>query len=293
VAPPVSVAVPSELAEIAAELAEEAAGEQAAPPADEASAEGEAPRGERRRRRGRGRGERDGEQPREPREAQPQVARDQPPRQQPEQPRAREPRPQGDIGTLIRAIEQQQRQIEQLLRDGRGPAGIAAPAGAPPARVGVFVETANSELACDRLRMRFDWGKVLRMLTQDRQLVRALAYSPVHDDPNVSIETQRFVEPFLDRGYKVVTKPLRRFQDGSIKANVDIELALDVISMMDRLDIVVLVSGDGDFQKLVELVQSRGVRCEVAAVGSSTATNLKHAADLFIDLASKARDLRP
>ena len=49
------------------------------------------------------------------------------------------------------------------------------------------------------------------MLTRDRQLVRAIAYSPVHDDPGVSIETQRFVEPFLGKGYKVFTKPLKRF----------------------------------------------------------------------------------
>jgi uncharacterized LabA/DUF88 family protein len=75
------------------------------------------------------------------------------------------------------------------------------------------------------MRARFDWGKILRMLTQNRTLVRALAYSPVHDDPNVSIETQRFVEPFLDKGFKIVTKPLKRFHDGTIKANVDIELA--------------------------------------------------------------------
>ena len=47
----------------------------------------------------------------------------------------------------------------------------------------------------DRLRVRFDWGKVLRLLLKDRQLVRAVAYSPIHDDPAVSIETQRFVEP--------------------------------------------------------------------------------------------------
>ena len=173
---------------------------------------------------------------------------------------------------------------------------LAAPNGhgvaAPPARVGIFVEVANVELAGDRLRARFDWGKILHLLTRDRQLVRAIAYSPVHDDPGVSIETQRFVEPFLERGYKVVTKPLKRFADGSIKANVDIELALDVIEMLNRLDVVVLMSGDGDFQRLVEVVQSKGVRVEVVAVGSSTASNLRHAADHFMDLQARLKDVR-
>lgn len=196
-------------------------------------------------------------------------------------------------GNLVRAIEQQSRQIEQLIeavrRGGSGGGGISA---APPARVGVFVDAANVELASDRLRARFDWRKILDMLTRDRQLVRAIAYSPVHDDPGVSIETQRFVEPFLDKGYKVVTKPLKRFQDGTIKANVDIEMALDVMEMLDRLDVVCLISGDGDFQRLVEVVQSKGVRVEVVAVGNSTAGNLRKAADHYIDLQQHLRDIR-
>jgi uncharacterized LabA/DUF88 family protein len=159
-------------------------------------------------------------------------------------------------------------------------------------RVGVFVDAANIELACDRLRSRFDWGKVLALLTKDRQLVRALAYSPVHDDPNVSMETQRFAEPFLDKGFKVVTKPLKRFSDGTIKANTDIEMALDVVAMLDRLDVVCIVSGDGDFQPLVEYVQRHGVRCEVVAVASSTAGNLRHAADAYIDLQQRLKEIR-
>lgn len=207
------------------------------------------------------------------------------------------------VERLTRQLEQQGRQMEQLAKaqedtGRRGPAASsgasAGSAGKGPRslRVGIFVDVANVELASDRMRARFDWGKILGMLTDGRELVRAIAYSPVHDDPQVSIETQRFVEPFLDKGYKIVTKPLKRFQDGTIKANVDIELALDVISMLDRLDIVCLVSGDGDFQHLVEVVQSRGVRVEVVSVGASTATNLKNAADAFIDLAVRIRDIR-
>lgn len=195
-------------------------------------------------------------------------------------------------GNLVRAIEQQTRQIEQLIEAVRRGGGGGAASAAPPARVGVFVDAANVELASDRLRARFDWRKILDMLTRDRQLVRAIAYSPVHDDPGVSIETQRFVEPFLDKGYKVVTKPLKRFQDGTIKANVDIEMALDVIEMLDRLDVVCLISGDGDFQRLVEVVQSKGVRVEVVAVGNSTAGNLRKAADHYIDLQQHLRDIR-
>lgn len=207
-------------------------------------------------------------------------------------------RQQGDSTTaILRALEQQNRQIEHLVRvqeefARKVAGGNGAGAVTRPARVGVFVDSANIELACDRLRARFDWARVLGLLTKDRQLVRAVAYSPVHDDPNVSIETQRFAEPFLDKGFKLVTKAFKRFADGTIKANVDIELALDVVTMLDRLDVVCLVSGDGDFQPLVEYVQRRGVRCEVIGVAQSTAGQLRNAADLYIDLAQRLKEIR-
>lgn len=202
-----------------------------------------------------------------------------------------------DITPLVRAIEQQGRQLEQVVRSQedsarRGPSGAPAQSSATQARVGIFVDAANIELACDRLRARFDWSKIMAMLTQNRQLVRAISYAPVHEDLNVSLETQRFAEPFLGRGYKVVTKPLKRFQDGSVKANVDIEIAVDVLEMLDRLDVVCLVSGDGDFQYLVEAVQKKGVRVEVIAVGASTATNLRNAADHYIDLQGRLAQIR-
>lgn len=207
------------------------------------------------------------------------------------EPQAKKPAAAGtttEISGLIRAIEAQGKQIDHLVKvqeDFLRRAGTGT-SGAPPPRVGVFVDAANVELAIDRLRARVDWRKVLAQLTDGRTLVRAMAYSPVHDDPGVSIETQRFAEPFLGKGFKVVTKPLKRFADGTIKANVDIEMALDIIEMVDRLDVVCLVSGDGDFQRLVEVVQARGVRVEVVAVGTSTAANLRNAADSFTDLQS-------
>lgn len=224
------------------------------------------------------------------------------PEEQPERaPRTRKPRAQaavtpaptttdGDLKALTRAIEAQGKQLEQLVRIqeelARRIPAAGTPAGAVPARVGVFVDAANIELACDRLRSRINWKKLLDFLTEGRQLVRAIAYSPVHDDPGVSLETQRFAEPFLDKGFRVVTKPLKRFADGSIKANVDIEMALDIMEMLDRLDVVCLVSGDGDFQRLVEVVQMKGVRVEVVGVGTSTASQLRNAGDRFIDIQS-------
>ncbi len=133
---------------------------------------------------------------------------------------------------------------------------------------------------------RHDWGRLLEYLSRGREVVRASAYAPISDDPMQPLSEQRFVQPFVGRGYRIVTKPLKRFADGSIKANFDVELAIDILTMSDRLDVVSLVSGDGDFLRLVELVASKGVRVEVVAFPEITAAELRAVADDYIDLAA-------
>ena len=71
-----------------------------------------------------------------------------------------------------------------------------------------------------------------------------------------------------------------------MKANFDIELAVDILTMSDRLDIVVLLSGDGDFRRVCELVESKGVRVEVVSFAQSTAMELRAVADSYTDLGS-------
>lgn len=164
--------------------------------------------------------------------------------------------------------------------------------GAEQPRVGVFVDVPNIMYAAERLRAKIDYAKLLDFLVRGRELVRASAYAPISDDPQTPLETQKFVQPFLGRGYSMVTKPLKRYADGSIKANFDVELAIDVLTMSDRLDIVILVSGDSDFRRLVELVASKGVRVEVVAFGESTAVELRAAADEYVDIGDHLAELR-
>jgi uncharacterized LabA/DUF88 family protein len=180
---------------------------------------------------------------------------------------------------MLRAMERMMTVIE---RSGGGVVGAPGSLVAPP-RVAVFVDVPNIVYAADRIGRTVDWGKVLHYLTRDRQLIRATAYAPVSDDPYQRVESQRFVQPFYNLPYRILTKPMKRFGNGEIKANFDVELAIDVITMADRLDIVCLVSGDGDFRRMVELVQSRGVRVEVIAFGSSTAGELRAVCDQYID----------
>lgn len=159
-------------------------------------------------------------------------------------------------------------------------------------RVGIFVDVPNVMYAADRLSTKLDYKKLLEFLVRGRELVRASAYAPISDAPQANLDTQKFVEPFLGHGYRMVTKPHKRYADGSMKANFDVELAMDVLTMSDRLDIVTLVSGDGDFRRMVELVASKGVRVEVVAFGQSTAAELRAVADEYIDLSDHLAELR-
>jgi uncharacterized LabA/DUF88 family protein len=188
--------------------------------------------------------------------------------------------------SLLRSVQGTLSAVENRL------ANIERIARAERPRVGIFVDVPNVTYAADRLRAQIDFGKLLEFLVRGRELVRASAYAPISDDPTAPLETQRFVQPFVGLGYRLVTKPLKRFTDGTIKANFDVELAIDVLSMSDRLDVVTLVSGDGDFRRLVELVASKGVRVEVVAFAQSTAAELRAVADEYIDLQKHLNELR-
>jgi uncharacterized LabA/DUF88 family protein len=177
-------------------------------------------------------------------------------------------------------LREMQRVVGNLGRGGGGSSGtgVALP------KVAIFLDVPNLIYAAEQVGARVHFGKLLNYLTDGRQLVRATAYAPVTDDPMTRYEAQRFVQPVLNNGYKIVTKPWKRFADGSMKANFDIELAVDILTMSDRLDIVVLLSGDGDFRRVCELVESKGVRVEVVAFAASTAMELRSVADSYTDL---------
>ena len=158
-------------------------------------------------------------------------------------------------------------------------------------RLAIFVDVPNILYAAEATNVELNWGKVASFLSEGRTLVRAIAYAPISDDPNERTENERFVVPFLEHGYRIATKPLKRFRGGSVKANFDVELAIDVLTMADRVDVIVLVSGDGDFRRLVEIVGSRGVRVEVMAFGQSTSQDLRVVADRYIDIAGYIPEL--
>ncbi len=158
-------------------------------------------------------------------------------------------------------------------------------------RLGVFVDVPNLIYGAERGEgapegASVDMGKLLAYLSEGRELIRATAYAPVSDDPGEPVERQRFVEPFVRYDYRIVTKPMKRFADGSVKGNFDVEMALDMVTMADRLDVVSIVSGDADFARAVELLQTQGVRVEVIAFSGSTSIEMRALADEYVDVAT-------
>jgi uncharacterized LabA/DUF88 family protein len=152
--------------------------------------------------------------------------------------------------------------------------------------VAVFVDVANILYAAKAAGADIDYITLLKSAVAGRDFVRAYAYTGL--DPEN--ENQRQFHSFLARnGYKVVSKDIRKYGDGRIKANLDIELVVDMMRTSRNLDIAVVVSGDGDFAPAIRAVQQMGVRVEVISFRGNTSSDLIEVADQFIDIAQIAR----
>jgi uncharacterized LabA/DUF88 family protein len=147
--------------------------------------------------------------------------------------------------------------------------------------VAVFVDVANLYYSARGQEVDVDYVALLKAATKGRDLIRAYAYSGL--DPEN--ENQRKFIDFLNKnGYKVVHKDIRKFGDGRVKANLDIELVVDLFRLANRMDIAVIVSGDGDFAPAIRALQDGGVRCEVTSFRPNTSSDLIAVADEFIDI---------
>jgi uncharacterized LabA/DUF88 family protein len=152
--------------------------------------------------------------------------------------------------------------------------------------VAVFVDVANIFYAAKAAGVDIDYVTLLKSATAGRDFVRAYAYTGL--DPEN--ENQRQFHAFLARsGYKVISKDIRKYGDGRIKANLDIELVVDMMRMAQHIDIAVVVSGDGDFAPAIRAVQQLGVRCEVISFRGNTSSDLIDVADVFTDITQIAR----
>ena len=160
----------------------------------------------------------------------------------------------------------------------------------PNQRVGIFVDAQNIYHSAKNLyRARVNFKELLKAIVGDRQLVRAFAYV-VKSDPTTGEES--FFEALKQNGFDLRVKDLQIFSDGSKKGDWDVGIAVDAVRMAPSLDIVVLVTGDGDFVPLIEYLKwGMGKEVHVAAFSRTASAKLRDAADTFTEIEHTPRTL--
>ncbi|MGB8273772.1 MAG: NYN domain-containing protein [Alphaproteobacteria bacterium] len=161
----------------------------------------------------------------------------------------------------------------------------------PEERLAIFIDGANLFATAKAVGFDVDFKRLYDHFASKGRLVRAFYYTALMDEQEYSP-----IRPLVDwldyNGYTMVTKPAKEFVDAAgrrkIKGNMDIEIAIDMMEMADSVDHIVLFSGDGDFRRLVEAVQRKGVRVTVASTVRSlppmAADELRRQADNFLEL---------
>lgn len=163
----------------------------------------------------------------------------------------------------------------------------------PEEKIAVFIDGANLYATARALDMEIDYKQLKTFFAEKGRLLRAFYYTAIMDDQEYSP-----LRPLIDwldyNGYTLVTKPIKEFTDDhgrrKIKGNMDIEMAVDMLALSDHVDHIVLFSGDGDFRRLIEAVQRKGVRVTVISSNRTqpnmVADELRRQADQFIDMES-------
>ena len=151
----------------------------------------------------------------------------------------------------------------------------------PDQRVGIFIDTQNMYYSARfTFGKKVNFGNIVKDAVGERKLIRAVAYVV----KTKTAEETPFFEALEKLGIELREKDLMEYFYGQKKADWDVGLTVDVIRMLDMLDVVVLVSGDGDYLPLVEYIKNRGRIVEVIAFRETTSTRLFDAADNYVNL---------
>ena len=158
----------------------------------------------------------------------------------------------------------------------------------PDQRVAVFIDVQNLYHSARSLhKKRVNFKEVLKAATAGRKLIRAIGYVVT-----TKAGTEKtFLDALEKIGLETRERQLQEFYGGAKKANWDVGIVVDAIRAAEIVDVVVIISGDGDFVSLVEYLKNKGRQVEVAAFGRSTSGQLKEVADDFIDLDSSKKFL--
>lgn len=155
-------------------------------------------------------------------------------------------------------------------------------------RVGMLVDVQNMYYSARILySKKVNFKNVLVVGTAGRKLIRAIAYGI----KTVEGMEEKFFDALEKSGFEVKTKDLQIFPDGSKKGDWDVGIAMDAVKMAQSLDVIVLVSGDGDYLPLVEYIQNTtGCRVEVMAFKESASAKLAEEVDDFTNLSEDKKE---
>jgi uncharacterized LabA/DUF88 family protein len=156
-------------------------------------------------------------------------------------------------------------------------------------RVAIFIDGSNLFYAALQLGIEIDYSKLLFRLTGGSRLLRSFFYTGVD---RTNEKQQGFLLWMRRNGYRVIAKDLVQLPDGSKKANLDVEIAVDMMALVSAYDTAILVSGDGDLAYAVDAVSYRGARVEVVSLRSMTSDSLINVADRYIDLDQIKEDIQ-
>ena len=148
-------------------------------------------------------------------------------------------------------------------------------------RVAVLIDVQNMYHSAKNLYgSHVNFREILKTAVAGRKLIRAFAYVV----RTKTGEEKPFFEALLKLGFETRVRDLQEFYGGMKKVDWDVGVTVDAIKTAPSVDVIVLVSGDGDFLQLIDYLKNQGKRTEVIAFGRTTSAKIKDVADEFIDL---------
>lgn len=147
-------------------------------------------------------------------------------------------------------------------------------------RVAILIDEANIHITCKNLyRSPIDYQAIMEKLNH-RQIVRAIVY--LADSHEVDKSAFKRKLSFLN--YEIKTKTVKCYANGKRKADWDVGITIDAVSLAEKVDVITLVTGDGDYEPLVHYLKSKGVKVEVMGFPQMTSRDLINAVDKFIPI---------
>ncbi|PJA29863.1 MAG: NYN domain-containing protein [candidate division Zixibacteria bacterium CG_4_9_14_3_um_filter_46_8] len=147
-------------------------------------------------------------------------------------------------------------------------------------KISLFVDGSNMFYSQRELGWHFEYNKILQFFVKGRELVNAFYYTGY--DGDFGSEREDFFKALMRMGFTVRVKRIKSMWDKKtgrevVKSNLDIEIVIDMFNTINLYDTAILFSGDGDFERAVELLRSRGKKVVVVAVDTMTALELRNA----------------